>query len=63
MTVKITKTPEVIPKTGSYKVTYGDQVAWFYYDDEPSRRLRPDALTQERALEAAKALARSVKDT
>jgi hypothetical protein len=59
MNVKITQTPEAVPKTGSYKVTYPGGEKFFHYDDEPSRRLRPDAMTQEQALEAAKAFARS----
>lgn len=62
MTTRITKTPEAVPKTGSYKVEYGGQVRWFYYDDEKSRRLRPDAMTSEQALEAAKAFARAEQE-
>ena len=62
MAIKISKTPEAVPKTGSYKVEYGDQVAYFYYDDEASRRLRPDAMTSEQALEAAKGFARAEQE-
>lgn len=58
--VKISKTPEAVPKTGSYKVEFGESVKYFYYDDEPSRRLRPEAMTSEQALEAAKTFARSL---
>jgi hypothetical protein len=56
--VKISKTPEAVKKTGSYKVEYPGGVEYFYYDDEPSRRLRPETMTSEQALEAAKAFAR-----
>jgi hypothetical protein len=56
--VKISKTPEAVPKTGSYKVEHPGGVEYFYYDDEPSRRLRPETMTSEQALEAAKAFAR-----
>lgn len=57
--VKISKTPEVVPKTGSYKVEVpGQEPTWFYYDDEPSRRLRPETMTSEQALEAARTFAR-----
>lgn len=58
--VKISKTPEAVPKTGSYKVTWPGGVKRFYYDDEPSRRLRPEAMTSEQALEKARDFARSV---
>lgn len=57
--VKISKTPEAVPKTGSYKVEVpGQDPTYFHYDDEPSRRLRPEAMSSEQALEAAKAFAR-----
>jgi len=62
MTVRITKTPEAVPKTGSYKVTWPDGHKYFYYDDEPSRRIRPDTMTSEQALEAAKTFAREKRD-
>lgn len=56
--VKISKTPEAVPKCGSYKVEYPGGIEYFYYDDEKSRRLRPDAMTSEQALESAKEFAR-----
>lgn len=57
--VKISKTPEAVPKTGSYRVEFpGGEPVYFYYDDEPSRRLRPETMTSEKALEAARAFAR-----
>lgn len=57
--VRITKTKEAVPKTGSYKVTYPGGEKFFHYDDEPSRRLRPEAMDSEQALEAARQFARS----
>jgi hypothetical protein len=35
---------------------------FFYWDDVASRRLRPDMLTSERALEQARAFARAERD-
>jgi len=35
---------------------------YFYFDDIPGRRLRPDLLTRAEALEQAKALARDERD-
>jgi hypothetical protein len=35
---------------------------FFYWDDLPSRRLRPEILTSEQALEQAKAFARAERD-
>jgi len=59
--IKISKMPEAVPKTGSYKVEYSDgrPSVYHYYDDEPSRRLRPEQMTSAQALEAAKAFART----
>lgn len=58
MTVRITRAKEAVKGTGSYKVTWPGGVERFYYDDEPSRRLRPEQMTSEQALEKAKAFAR-----
>lgn len=58
--VRISKTKEAVPKTGSYKVTVE---RWFYYEDDRSRRIRPGTMTSEEALEAARAFARSVNPT
>ena len=51
---------EAVPKCGSYEVRFPDgrPARYFYWDDEASRRLRPDLLTGEQALERAKAVAR-----
>ena len=46
------------------KVRFADGRAskYFYYDDILSRRLRPEILTSEAALEQAKAFARAERD-
>jgi hypothetical protein len=51
---------EVIPKCGSFEVRFPDGAPsrYFYWDDLPSRRLRPDLVDGETALEQAKAFAR-----
>jgi hypothetical protein len=52
---------EAIPQTGSYEVRYSDgrPSRFFYWDDDPGRRLDPNTLTGEQALERAEAAARS----
>ncbi len=52
---------EVIPKCGSFEVRFADgrPSSYFYWDDIAGRRLNPDMLTQDQALERAKALARA----
>jgi hypothetical protein len=35
---------------------------FFYFDDVPGRRLRPELLTSEQAMEQAKAFARAERD-
>ena len=51
---------EGIPSCGSFEVRFPDgrPSQFFYWEDLPSRRLRPDMVTSEVALEQAKALAR-----
>ena len=51
---------EVIPNCGSIEVRFSDgrPSEYFYWEDLPGRRLRPDMVTSEVALEQAKALAR-----
>lgn len=49
---------EGIPDTGSFEVVWPGGRQFFYWDDVASRRLRPDALTRDQALEQARALAR-----
>lgn len=55
---------EPVPKTGSYEVRFWDgrESKFFYWDDEPSRRLRPEQMTSEQALEAARTFARQERD-
>ena len=52
---------EAVPQCGSFEVRFPDgrQSVYFYWDDLPSRRLRPETLDRETALEQAKALARA----
>lgn len=55
---------EAVPKCGSYEVRFSDgrPSKYFYWDDEPSRRLRPEHVSSKEALQAAKIFARSVRD-
>jgi hypothetical protein len=52
----------VIPDAGSFEVRWPGGHKFFYWDDIAGRRLQPDALTQDQALEAARALARTERD-
>jgi hypothetical protein len=64
MSIRLIK-HEAIPKCGSYEVRYidGRPSRFFYWDDQPSRRLDPNTLTGEQALELAKAVARHVRQS
>jgi len=55
---------EALPKCGSYEVRFqqGSESRFFYWDDLPSRRVRPDIFTREQALELAKAFAGAERD-
>ena len=55
---------EAVPQCGSFEVRFPDgrPSRYFYWDDIPGRRLRPDTLTSERALEQAEELARVEQD-
>ncbi len=55
---------EVVPQTGSFEVRFSDgrPSVYFYWDDIPGRRVRPEQTDSTRALEAARALARSERD-
>jgi hypothetical protein len=55
---------EVIPNCGSFEVRFPDDKPskYFYWDDLPSRRLRPDLVDGEQALEQAKAFARAERE-
>ena len=59
-TVRLIK-HEVISDCGSFEVRFEDgrPSRYFYWDDMPSRRLRPDLVDSETALEQAKAFARA----
>ena len=54
-----------VPYTGSFEVRFADgrPCRYFYFDDLPSRRLRPELLTREQALEQAKARAEQERGT
>jgi hypothetical protein len=55
---------EAVPKCGSFEVRFSDgsPSRYFYCDDIPGRRLNPDQVDSEKALEQARALARAVRD-
>ena len=61
--IRITR-HEAVPKTGSFEVRFADgrPSLYFYWDDIAGRRLRPEMLTSEQALEQAKAYARAERD-
>ncbi len=63
MSIRIIK-HEAVPQTGSFEVQFSDgrPSVYFYWDDIPGRRLNPEQMDGGRALEAAKALARSERD-
>ena len=52
---------EAVPDCGSFEVRYPDgrPSQYFYWDDLPGRRMRPETLDRETALEQAKATARA----
>ena len=52
---------EIIPDCGSYEVRYPDgrPSKYFYFENLPSRRLRPDLVEQTIAEKGAKAFARA----
>jgi len=65
MTAPITiKRHEAVPGTGSCEVRFADgrPSVYFYWDDLPGRRLRPDLLTRSEAENRAKELARIERD-
>lgn len=55
---------EAVPKCGSFEVRFpdGSPSRFFYWDDIPGRRLRPEMVPGDVALEAAKAFARAQRD-
>lgn len=59
MTIRITKTKEAVPGTGSFGVFVDDKpIKYFHYDDNPGRRLRPEQVDQETAKKQAQEFAR-----
>ena len=52
---------EAVPQSGSFEVRFADgrPSRYSYFDDLPGRRMRPEILTSEQALEQAKVLARA----
>jgi hypothetical protein len=55
---------EAVRNCGSYEVRIdGRQSRFFYWDDQASRRLRPEQMTSEEALELARSLARGLSMT
>jgi hypothetical protein len=57
MTIRLIK-HEAVPRCGSYEVRFSDgrPSRYFYWEDLPGRRLRPDLLTGEQAERAARSL-------
>jgi hypothetical protein len=55
---------EAVPGCGSFEVRFPDDrpSQYIYWDDIPARRLRPETLDRETALEQAKAVARAGRD-
>jgi len=55
---------EAVKDTGSYEVRFPDgrESVYFYFEDNKSRRLRPEQMDRKTALEAAQALARKERD-
>jgi hypothetical protein len=52
---------EGVPNCGSFEVRYDDGTpsVFYYWDDEPSRRLRPEQIDSKEALKRAKSFARA----
>ncbi|WP_128960989.1 hypothetical protein [Bradyrhizobium guangzhouense] len=62
MTVRLIK-HETVPGTGSFEVRFTDgrRSRYFYFDDLPSRRLRPGQVPREQALGWARMFARIMR--
>jgi hypothetical protein len=63
MTVRLYK-HEAVPDCGSVEVRFSDgrPSRFFYWNDQPGRRLRTDLLTSEEAEQRAKDVARREQD-
>jgi len=55
---------EAVRDCGSYEVWFDDgrPSKFFYFDDLPNRRLRPDTMTKAQAADAAHAFARAERE-
>jgi hypothetical protein len=54
---------QAVPKCASFEVRFSDgSPSYFYWDDIAGRRLNPDRVDSEKALQRARALARTVRD-
>jgi len=55
---------EAVPNCGSFEVRFPDgrSSKYFYWDDLPSRRLRPDLVNSEVVLEQAKTFAKTERE-
>ena len=55
---------EAVPGCGSFEVRFDEvaRIRFVYWDDQASRRLRPELLTRKAALEQAKAFARAERE-
>jgi hypothetical protein len=55
---------EAIPGSGSFEVRFenGRASVYFYFEDLPGRRLRPDLVYREQALKDARAFARAERE-
>lgn len=62
MTVRLLK-HETVPGTGSFEVRFADgrRSVYFYFEDQPSRRLRPEQVVREQALGWATMFARVMR--
>ena len=62
MPIRIIK-HEAVPQTGSFEVRFPDgrPSVYFYWDDIPARRLRPETFDRASALKKAKAVARAAR--
>ena len=54
---------EAVKDTGSFEVRFPNgRRVYFYFEDNKSRRLRPEQLTRDQALAKARELARAERD-
>ena len=55
---------EAVPDCGSFEVRVeGRSSRFFYFENNPGRRLRPEQMTRKQALELARSLARGLTMT